>query len=57
MVLALAGAYYLPSSGGRPHRRSIDVLLRVLVGLAAIAVIVTVVLAGDAGARAVWSGL
>ena len=47
-------------SGGRDREGSVAVLekpLMVLVPLAAIAVLVLVVITGDAGARAVWSAV
>ncbi|HQR26296.1 MAG TPA: hypothetical protein PLP61_04585 [Nocardioides sp.] len=60
-VVALTGAWFLggPSAlasgkGARPRSGRAEPVLAALLGLAALAVLVTVVLAGDSGARAVW---
>lgn len=58
MVLALAAVWLLRAPGEEVvHSHPLAVLLQVLVGLSAVAALVTIVLAGDAGARAVWDGL
>ena len=58
MVLALAGVWFLPEPGQEAARsHPLAQLLRVLVVLSAVAALVTIVLAGDAGARVVWDGI
>lgn len=57
MAVALAAAYLPPRFEDDRRRHAFDIGWRIVLGLAAVGVIVSVVIAGDAGARAVWSGL
>ncbi|GAB3070185.1 hypothetical protein GCM10027053_38330 [Intrasporangium mesophilum] len=58
MVLTLAAVWFVrPPEQETPRSRPFEVLLSILVTLGALTAITTVVLAGHAGAEAVWSGL
>ncbi|MEW1953669.1 DUF2231 domain-containing protein [Terrabacter sp. NPDC080008] len=58
MVVALVGLWLLRPPGEEASRRhSLDVLVGVVVVVAALASLVTVVLAGHAGSAVVWHGL
>ncbi len=58
MALSLAAAWFLRApDDDEPRRRMLEVPLAILLVVAALAALVTVVLAGHAGAQVTWTGL
>lgn len=58
MLLALAAAWFVrPPDEEEPRARPLEVLVSVVVVLASVAAVTTVILAGHAGSKVVWSSL
>jgi hypothetical protein len=58
MALSLAAAWFLRApDDDEPRRRMLEVPLAILLVVAALAALITVVLAGHAGAQVTWAGL